>query len=240
LVGGQLVVYASKEKGSYPRHYYGLVGAEYVLEEKTLMKQIPPFEAGFDWRIRIACRERQAGPLLLYAESEKQAQGWMRVMKFARYTTSQNTRTALQFCIRRILSKSRQKGFDALARYVQELLSTKAVIWQFAMRLIKVDHSRAWTKCRAVYQQRAETLKRRRERQTWAILFLVEKVRKWHKDIRKPTSVIREDLVTRTQHLFRLFKNRRLSEQSYLFGSTAKTRPQQESKVSPWVSHSNL
>jgi len=225
--GGQLVVFKSGEPNAPPRKYYGLSAAEYVVEQRTSSKQIPPFEGGFDWRIRMAFREREAGPVLLYAEDQLQMELWLRVIKLARFTNSSTEKAALQMCFRRLMSTVWQKGWDALALYTQDLFDTKALIWQLAMRILRSDQSRSWNKCKLVYQKRMEHFRMKDEKKTWAAQFLLTTLKTLAKAQLRPLNEVRDGLITKVQNDFRKFKNVKLSENSYAIGLSCKTRTQQ-------------
>jgi hypothetical protein len=161
--------------------------------------QIPRWEDGYAERIRVDCAERTRDnkrALYLYSNDKSKLEKWKRAFQLAKVLVAENDRRALKISIGRATSGALQKAWDGLAKYYQEIATTRGHVRNMAMRLVKVEYSRAWTKFRLAYQKREDASKLRREKEVWAARFISEKLARMGSTKAKPAEDVREHVIT--------------------------------------------
>merc|ERR1719162_2649756 len=141
--------------------------------------QRPRFEEGYTDRMKVTFPERQnqnKNPFYLYPKDKMQLLNWKRAFQLARVLVSDNDRRVLKVSIGRCTSVSLIKGWEALIFYYKEIAETRKLVRQMALRLMKVDFSRGWTKMKLVNKQIVEKRAKRVEQQLWAARFMSEKL----------------------------------------------------------------
>jgi len=177
---GELLVYKSVSESAPLSRNYKLMDARIYVEKRGAV-QYPAWDDGYDVRLRVDAKERQQenrGPLFLYAKEPQKVNRWKRAFQMARVLTSENDRRALKVSIGRAASGALIKGWDCLVQYWKEMVSTKALVKQMAMRLMKVEVSRGYSKMRAIYKAHLGRELFRREQQIWAARFMSERLGK--------------------------------------------------------------
>lgn len=115
-------------------------------------------------------------------------------------------------------------------RYFKELEDTRRLIRGLAMRLTKLDLSRAWNKARLVYLQRTSQERLRKEQQDWATRFLKDRMEKINNQATRSPQMMRLQAINKTQLLFRHYRQDHIFDRSYALGTNVNTRVQQMMK----------
>ncbi|CAE8611510.1 unnamed protein product [Polarella glacialis] len=173
---GKLLIYRDSHPNASMKEPLSLKDAT-CFYENVNTTQIPRFDVGYTERLRIDCKERQT-PLFLYSRDPAKIRRWKRAFTLAKVLISENDRRALRVSIGRATCGALQKAWEGLIMYYGEIARTKVLVKNMAMRLMKVDLSRGWTKFKLVYRKREEEKRKRKEQQIWAARFMSEKLAK--------------------------------------------------------------
>jgi hypothetical protein len=214
---GELLIYRGPLEHAALKAHYRLMDSTMFIETRRSV-QYPAWETGYDIRLRVDAKERQdynKGPLYLYAAEEQKVHRWKRAFQMARVLTSENDRRALKVSIGRAASGALIKGWDCLVQYYKEMASTKALVKQMAMRLMKVEVARGYTKLRMVYKSHCEREAFRREQQIWAARFMSERLGKISLQKAKSGRQVRESVISRIQARFRRFRDEAIFDRKY-------------------------
>lgn len=217
IENGELLVYCGHDAKAPLRMNYKLKDAE-CFHETRASATIPRWEEGYSERLRVDCEERIKGgkkPLYLYSKDAKMIQRWKGAFSLAKVLVSENDRRALKSAIGRATSGALVKAWSSLTTYFNELANTKKLVKSMAMRLIKVDLSRGWTKFRLVYKQREEMARKRKEQQLWAARFMSEKLTKIGIQNARQPEQVRESVITRVQATFRRYREDAIFDRQY-------------------------
>eukprot|EP00401_Gymnodinium_catenatum_P051178 CAMPEP_0117587956 /NCGR_PEP_ID=MMETSP0784-20121206/69590_1 /TAXON_ID=39447 /ORGANISM="" /LENGTH=398 /DNA_ID=CAMNT_0005389275 /DNA_START=12 /DNA_END=1204 /DNA_ORIENTATION=- len=235
--GAQLIVYKSVDANAPQMRTYNVVGAEYTLEERTMAQQVPPFEQGFEVRVRLVCQERDSGPLFLYADDRSQTTAWIRALRMAKYFVSPDQKVALQTCLRYFSVGTRRKAWEALVRCMRRSVEVREMATRLSMMAKRSDLGRGWNKLRLAYfKQKAD------ERDTTRLL---DAQKSWAKQagsdedtkavhevasdkkMEENAGDLRSCMITRVQQRFRSIRQDRLGPHVRPESSLGKTRVQQ-------------
>jgi len=232
IENGEIVVYKSKHKNakiSFPS--YKMKDASLNVETRmqgTLQR--PRFEEGYTDRMKVTFPERQnqnKNPFYLYPQSKEQLLNWKRAFQLARVLVSDNDRRVLKVSVGRCTSISLIKGWEALIFYFKEIAETRKLVRQMALRLMKVDFSRGWTKMKLVNKQIVEKRAKRVEQQLWAARFMSEKLTRLGTSKCQKLSEVREKHITRIQQKFRIYRDEKIFDRQYPIGSKIVSRMRQ-------------
>jgi hypothetical protein len=231
---GELVIYKSQSKNakiSYPTYKMkdALITFEYRMAG-TYPK--PRFDEGYQSRVKCVFPEREQanppkGPFYLYPKDSAQLNSWKRAFQLARVLVSDNDRRALKVSIGRASSASLIKGWDALAIYFKEIAETRRLVKQMALRLMKIEYSRGWSKMKLVNQKIDGDREKRKEQQIWAARFMSEKLARIATANAKKASDVRESVITRIQQKFRHYRDEKIFDRQYPIGSKIVSRMRQ-------------
>lgn len=224
---GKLLVFRDSTDVARPRAVYSLSDAECRYEYKGMSGLTDEFEGEWKARLKVQLRERPHGALYLMATDDREAKSWERAVKMSKYLQSASDREALAFVIGRLAGCVMFKGWQALFAYAKEINQTRQLVKNLAMRLMRVDFSRAWTKARAVYVQRFESDKLRNEQQQWAAKFLKEKMERIGTQQARSPKLVRASIIAQIQTKFRQYRQEKIFDRAYPLGSSVATRLQQ-------------
>ncbi|CAE8678193.1 unnamed protein product, partial [Polarella glacialis] len=148
IQGLQLLVYATATSSS-PEKQYNLSAINFQLESSHDSFN-PPFESGFDWRVRVESPDGVGpGPMHMYAPDKDIARHWLRQARLAKRKDEE--RLALQGCMRRASWQMRRRAWDVLLLQYQTFLERKKLI-EFVTKTIRLRDVRgAWRKMKQVY-----------------------------------------------------------------------------------------
>jgi hypothetical protein len=226
---GELLVYKGKGQNDKLTAHYKLKDAT-IRHETIESSQVPKWEDGYVERIRVDCEERlrdQKKALYLYASDKAKVDRWKRAFQLAKVLVAENDRRSLKVSIGRATSGALQKAWEGLAKYYSEIASTRNLVRNMAMRLVKVDISRGWTKFRLAYKKKEDETKLRQEKQMWAARFMSEKLARMGSTKAKPVEDVREHVITRIQKSFRRYREDMIFDRLYPLGSNAMSRVQE-------------
>eukprot|EP00434_Breviolum_minutum_P022910 symbB.v1.2.020214.t1/scaffold1683.1/size105950/3 len=146
-----------------PHRLYDIREATCKFETRDMMGLHEPFLGNYQARVRLLLKERTWGPVFLYSKDVSEVKSWERAIRMCKYLLNATDREAMAFVIGRVAGSIMAKGWSAAFRYYRELEDTRRLIRGLAMRLTKLDLSRAWNKARLVYLQKSQTEKLRKE-----------------------------------------------------------------------------
>lgn len=232
IENGELIVY--KYHGKNARMCdptYQLRDAQVFTETRVPgTYQRPRYEEGYNQRLRVEFPERTAQkkqPFYLYPKDLATMENWKRAFQLARILVSDNDRRALKVAIGRGSSTFLVKGWDALLSYYKEVKSTRMLVKQLSMRLLKSEMSRGWAKMVLVKKKVAERARKRNEQQVWAARFMSERLARLGTQNAKKASDVRETVVTRIQQRFRHYRDGKIFDRQYPIGPGIVSRTRQ-------------
>jgi len=224
-----------------PHRLYDIREATCKFETRDMMGLHEPFLGNYQARVRLLLKERTWGPVFLYSKDVSEVKSWERAIRMCKYLLNATDREAMAFVIGRVAGSIMAKGWTAAFKYYRELEDTRRLIRGLAMRLTKLDLSRAWNKARLVYLQKSQTEKLRKEQQDWAARFLRDKMERINNQTARSPAMIRLAALNKVQLLFRHFRQDHIFDRSYALGTNVNTRVQQMMKgVSMMASFSSL
>lgn len=224
-----------------PHRLYDIREATCKFETRDMVGIHEPFLGQYQARVRLLLKERSWGPVFLYSKDVSEAKSWERAIRMCKYLLNAADREAMAFVIGRVAGSIMAKGWNAAFRYYKELEDTRRLIRGLAMRLMKLDLSRAWNKARLVYLQKSQQEKLRKEQQDWAARFLRDKMDRINNQTARSPAMIRMAAINKVQLLFRHFRQDHIFDRSYALGTNVNTRVQQMMKgVSMMASFSSL
>lgn len=228
---GELLVYYGLDQQARQRNHYSLQDATFVLERRN-SSQYPAWEEGFTQRLRVSVKERESGPVYLYPPSNEpdgnsKMKMWKRAFSLAKVLTSDNDRKALKVCIGRAASGSCTKGWEALVSYYKELAHIKKLVRNMAMRLMKVDLSRGFTKMRLCYRKRKMIEKQMEERQLAAARIMSERLGRLGVQNAKSAADVRDTAISAIQRKFRHYRDDKIFDSKYPLNSSSHNKLQQ-------------
>ncbi|CAK0887241.1 unnamed protein product [Prorocentrum cordatum] len=173
------------------------------------LKDLHPFHKGFQVRVRVELRERPHGPLYLYAANSARALSWQRVILLAKYRGSMLA-----------------KGWSAMVCYARWARQVKASVHRVSRKLVLGNLSRGFTKLLLVRRQRANQELEKAKAQEHAVQFLhqVLKGSQGKSGRARPAKSIRHEMISRVQHGFREFRERRILERRYPLSTSGNSR----------------
>lgn len=222
---GELLVYRDNHPNAKLKAHYSLKDATCFYETRNT-SQVPRWDTGFEDRLRVDCLERQT-PLFLYSTDKSKVQRWKRAFTLAKVLISENDRRALKVSIGRATAAVLVKAWNCLSLYYHEMVKTRDLVKTMALRLMKVDISRGWTKIKLVYRKEEEKKRQRKEQQIWAARFMSEKLTKLGKQNAKEPDEVREGVITRIQQTFRRYREDMIFDRMYPLGANMMSRVQQ-------------
>jgi len=226
---GKLQIFYYKTKGAKLKDDIDLKEATCFYETRSTA-QVPRWDLGYQERLRVDVATRQrAGknPLYLYSDSPEKILRWKRAFSLAKVLVADNDRRALKVSIGRATSQGLLKAWEALSKYYHELSNTRDTVKQMAMRLMKVELSRGWTKMKLVYKKRNDHEQRMAEQRTWAARFMSEKLARLGDMNVRSSADVREHVITRIQQRFRRYREDMIFDRSYPLGPQMMSRVQQ-------------
>ncbi|CAJ1330074.1 unnamed protein product [Effrenium voratum] len=257
LQSGIMRVYRSNgpEYAGERHKLYNIREASCKFETKDMMGITEPFLPNYQARVRVLLKERSWGPVFLYSKDVSEVKSWERAIRMSKYLLNAQDREAMAYVIGRVAGSIMAKGWSAMFKYFNELENTRRLIRGLAMRLTKLDLSRAWNKawvrqlsCRAslcfarlVYLQKSQQDKLRKEQQDWAARFLRDKMERINNQTARSPAMVRLAAINKVQLLFRHFRQDHIFDRSYALGTNVNTRVQQMMKgVSMMAAFSTL
>lgn len=243
IQSGIMKVYrtAGPEYAGEAHRLYDIREATCKFETRDMVGIHEPFLGQYQARVRLLLKERSWGPVFLYSKDVSEAKSWERAIRMCKYLLNAADREAMAFVIGRVAGSIMAKGWNAAFRYYKELEDTRRLIRGLAMRLMKLDLSRAWNKARLVYLQKSQQEKLRKEQQDWAARFLRDKMDRINNQTARSPAMIRMAAINKVQLLFRHFRQDHIFDRSYALGTNVNTRVQQMMKgVSMMASFTSL
>ncbi|CAK9114839.1 unnamed protein product [Durusdinium trenchii] len=220
---------------------YDIREASCKFETRDMVGIQEAFVGNYQARVRLLLKERPWGPVFLYSKDVSEVKSWERAIRMSKYLLNATDREAMAFVIGRVAGSIMAKGWNAAFKYYKELEDTRRLIRGLAMRLTKLDLSRAWNKARLVYMQKTQQEKLRKEQQDWAARFLRDKMERINNQTARSPAMIRLAAINKAQLLFRHFRQDHIFDRSYALGTNVNTRVQQMMKgVSMMGSFSSL
>eukprot|EP00928_Gymnodinium_smaydae_P067961 TRINITY_DN5099_c0_g2_i2.p1 TRINITY_DN5099_c0_g2~~TRINITY_DN5099_c0_g2_i2.p1 ORF type:complete len:3332 (+),score=752.58 TRINITY_DN5099_c0_g2_i2:2916-12911(+) len=216
IENGEILVFKSNAERAKMKMTYNMRQAE-VFMEKREMAPYPIWEKNYNVRLRVDAKERSLQhktPVYLYADQQK-LNRWKRAFNLAKLLTAETDRRALKVCVGRATSASLNKGWEAMVSYFKELKQTKAMVKTVAMRLMKVELNRGYSKMRLVYRSHAEREKLRYEQRLWAARFMSEKMARFSNQKAKSARDVRDIVVSAVQRKFRRYRNDAIFDRTY-------------------------
>lgn len=110
---GELLVYRSFAPSAKLKVHYKLKDASFQVETPASV-QYPPWDAGYESRLRVDSKERldaRKAPVYLYGKDPSKVMRWRRAFQLAKILTAQNDRAALRTCLGRATSGALIKGW---------------------------------------------------------------------------------------------------------------------------------
>eukprot|EP00930_Biecheleria_cincta_P021490 TRINITY_DN1591_c0_g1_i1.p1 TRINITY_DN1591_c0_g1~~TRINITY_DN1591_c0_g1_i1.p1 ORF type:complete len:3401 (-),score=659.74 TRINITY_DN1591_c0_g1_i1:53-10255(-) len=206
---------------------YDIREATCKFESKEMVGLAEPFIPNYQARVRLQLKERDWGPVFLYAKEATEARSWERAIRMSKYLLNAADREALAFVVGRVSGSIMAKGWDALMRYYKEMEDTRKLMRGLAMRFMKLDISRGWNKIRLVYNQNTQREKLRKEQQDMAARFLQEKMERLSSQTAKSSKLVRLSTINKLQTLFRHYRQDMIFDRAYPLGTNVNTRVQQ-------------
>jgi hypothetical protein len=148
----------------------------------------------------------------------------------SKYLQSASDKEALSAVVQKVTGNVMNKGWNCLFQYAKEMNETKKTVRTFAMRLMKVEHSRGWNKARLVYKQRKQTLKLRQDQQEYAAKFLASRMQNMQKQAARPLTAVRTNMMTTIQKKFRHYRSEKIFDRIYALGNDSNSRIHQLKK----------
>ena len=148
LQSGIMRVYRSNgpEYAGERHKLYNIREASCKFETKDMMGITEPFLPNYQARVRVLLKERSWGPVFLYSKDVSEVKSWERAIRMSKYLLNAQDREAMAYVIGRVAGSIMAKGWSAMFKYFNELENTRRLIRGLAMRLTKLDLSRAWNK----------------------------------------------------------------------------------------------